>query len=98
MQIKRMLEDIGGGTLWVLTAVTWAENVKVICQIISLVLSIVISLLIIGAKVIGWWKKAKADGKITKDEIDELGHIMNEGVNDIKEHLDSGEESKKGEK
>lgn len=67
----------------------------IICMIVGLLITIVCSIII---PLIKWWKKAKEDGKITKDEIDEFGQIVGDGVKDIKEHLDSGKDSKKGEK
>lgn len=94
MKIKDLATIAGNGLQYL---ITWSQ-VEDIARITGLVLSIMISVLIIIDKVITWWKKAKADGKITKDEIDELGHIMSEGVNDIKEHLESSKDSKKGEK
>ena len=94
MKIKDLATIAGNGLQYL---ITWSQ-VEDIARITGLVLSIMISVLIIIDKVITWWKKAKADGKITKDEIDELGHIMSDGANDIKEHLESSKDSKKGEK
>ena len=94
MKIKDAAQLAGNGLQYLISM----AQVEDVARIIGLILSIMISILIIADKVITWWKKAKADGKITKDEIDELGHIVGDGVKDIKEHLDSGKESKKGEK
>ena len=94
MKIKDLASIAGNGLQYL---ITWAQ-VEDIARIIGLVLSIMISVLIIIDKVITWWKKANADGKITKDEIDELRQNIGGDIDDIKEHLDSSEESKKGEK
>lgn len=56
---------------------TFAQT-KEIFEIISLVLSILISALILISNVISWVKKATADGKIDKEEIDELVDILSE--------------------
>ena len=56
---------------------TFAQT-KEIFEIISLVLSILISALILISNVIGWVKKATADGKIDKEEIDELVDIVSD--------------------
>ena len=73
-------------------------QVEQVLRIASFALSVLISVIIIISRVSDWYKRAKADGKITKDEIEELGGIIHEGVKDIKEHVDSANESKKGEK
>lgn len=84
MKISDGLE-IGGNTgMYILTAI----QTKEIFQIISLVLSILISIFIIVGKVVDWYKKAKADGKITKDEIKELSNNVKENVNEIKENVE----------
>ena len=70
---------IGGNLFgYVLSAVQTNE----ILQIISFALSIATSTIIIGFKVWAWWKKAKADGKITKEEIDELHDIIDDSRKD----------------
>ena len=84
MKINDALE-IGGNTgMYVLTI----TQTKEIFQIISLVLSILISLLIITGKVINWWKKAKEDGKITKEEIEEIVNNVGDDIDKINEDVD----------
>ena len=87
-------EDIGNGIMYCCSM----AQVEQALRIASFILSILISVLIIISRVYEWWKKAKADGEITKDEIDELGHIVGDGIKDIKENVDSANGSKKGEK
>lgn len=84
MKISDTLE-IGGNTgMYILTAV----QTKEIFQIISLVLSILISIFIIVGKVVEWYKKAKEDGKITKEEIKELTNNVKEDINSIKDNVE----------
>lgn len=90
MNLRNFLEDVGTGGLWVLTA-TQVEN---ILRIANLVLAIIISLLVLISRLIDWHKKAKADGKITEDEIKEGIDIIKEGTEEIKNHID---ENKHGE-
>ena len=71
---KNILEISGNALMYVLT---FAQT-KEIFEIISLVLSILISALILISNVISWVKKATADGKIDKEEIDELVDILSE--------------------
>ena len=77
-------EDIGNGIMYCCSV----AQVEQALRIASFVLSILISILIIISRVYEWWKKAKADGEITKDEIDDLKDIVNKGVNDIKKKGD----------
>ena len=75
------------------------ENIEhitaIICMIVGLLITIVCSIII---PLIKWWKKAKKDGKIDKEEINDGIDIIKNGVEEIKEQLDSGKDSKKGEK
>ena len=84
MKIKSIFEVFGNASMYVLTVV----QTKEIFQIISLVLSILISLIIIVSKVIEWFKKANADGKITKEELNEITNNVKEDVNDIKDNVE----------
>ena len=89
--MKRDLFEIGGnGAMYVLTA----TQTKEVFEIVSLVLSIIISVLIIVSKIVQWWKKASADGKIDKEEIQEVIEIVEDGVNDIKDKTQKGESKK----
>lgn len=64
---------IGGNVItYVLSAVQQNE----IIQIVSFVLSSITSLVIIAFKIWQWWAKAKADGKIDPEEIDEAIDII----------------------
>lgn len=84
MKISDGLEIGGNGFMYILTA----TQTKEIFQIISLVLSILISLFIIIGKVVVWWKKSMSDGKITKEEIKELTNDVKEDVNEIRENVE----------
>ena len=65
---KDILEIGGNGIMYFLSF----EQTEKIFQIISLILTILISLVIFIEKIFTWYKKAKSDGKITKEEIEEL--------------------------
>ena len=90
MSIRHFFEDLGNGVMYL---ISWAQ-VEQVLRIASFVLSIFISILIIVSRIHEWWKKAKEDGKITKDEIKEGVTIITEGVEDIKTQIDS--HTKKG--
>lgn len=93
MKLKYLFEDLGNGIMY-LCSFTQVEQVL---RIASFALSVLISILILASRIYDWWKKAHADGKITKDEIDELGSIVGDEIKDIKEKVESAQDSKKGE-
>lgn len=84
MNVKSAFEIMGNG-LQYLISVTQIEQWA---RIFGLCLSILISILILVDKIITWYKKAKADGKITKDEIKEAVDIVKDSAEEIKEHID----------
>lgn len=88
MKIRDFIELGGNAVMYALTF----TNTKELFEIISLGLSILISLLIIISKVISWMKKAKEDGKITKEELDEGVSIIVNGVEAIKNQIPVKEE------
>ena len=63
-----------GGNLF--TYVLSAVQTNEILQIISFCLSILTSLVLLFFRLWSWWKKASADGKIEKEEIDEAIDII----------------------
>ena len=85
MSIRNFLEDVGCGGLYFLTA----TQMETFLRIANLILAIIISLLILISRIIDWYRKAKADGKITSDEIKELVEIGKDGAKEIKDHIDN---------
>ena len=84
MKIKDFFQIIGNGLQY---AISFSQ-VEDALRIAGIVLSVIISLLIIVDKIITWWKNAKADGKITEDEIKEGVEIIKDGTQDIKDHIE----------
>lgn len=84
MKVKDFLE-IGGNGLQYMISFAQVED---ILRLVGIVLSVFISILIIIDKMINWWKKAKADGKITEDEIKEGVEIIKDGSQEIKDHIE----------
>lgn len=89
MKTNNIFAVIGNSLTYILTALQTNE----IFQIIELVLSIIISLLIIVSKIRNWWEEANQDGKITKEEIQQIGNDIADDVNDLKDKISK----KKGE-
>lgn len=61
-----------------------ASQTQNLFQTISLILTIIATLFSIISRIVIWYKHAKADGKITKDELKEGAEILNNEINNIK--------------
>ena len=83
-KILTFFEDLGVGGLWCLTVIQTEQ----VLRIANLVLAIITTLFIFITRFIEWYKKAKADGKITKEELEEGVGIVKEGVEEIKDHIE----------
>lgn len=77
-----MNKEIGSIAGNVVTYVLAAVQQNEILQIIEFVLSAVLTLVILVYRVWHWYQEAKKDGKIDKEEIDELGKIIEETKNE----------------
>lgn len=90
-----MKNEIIGGTIGTaLSATGTALQTNEVLQTISLIITIIgaiISMIII--PLITWYKNAKKDGKIDKDEIKDGLDTLEEGVKGVKDSLD---DKKKG--
>lgn len=65
-----------------------------IFQIIMLVIGIISSIVSVLYSFYHWYMEAKADGKITKEEIKEGTDILINGGKEIKEQIKKGEKKK----
>ena len=74
---------IGGNAFTYLFASFQANQVF---QIIELCFSILTSIVIITLKIISWFKKAKQDGKIDSEEVDDLINILGDKKEEDDKH------------
>lgn len=82
-------EIITGSVGTALSATGTALQPNDVLQTISLVLTIIGTIItFIILPLLAWWKKAKADGKITADEAKEAVDIVIDGSQHVKEDLD----------
>lgn len=88
-------EVVGAMSGTALSVVGTGLQTSEVLQIISLVLTIIGSLITIAMAIINWWKKAKADGRITSDEIQEGIEIIQNGIDDLKDKTKEDKEDKK---
>jgi len=87
-------EFVGGIIGTGISAIGTATQTNEILQTISICITIaggIVSLIII--PLYNWYKKAKQDGSITKDEINEGVKTLQKGINEIKDVVDK---NKKG--
>lgn len=73
-------------------------STKELLGIILLVLNICIAIVSLALKLIQWYKNAKADGKITKDEIKEGVDIVASSIDDINKQIEDSKSSDKEER
>ena len=71
--------SVGGN---VITYVLAAIQTNEVLQIIEFVMSAILTAVILGYRIWHWWQEAHKDGKITKEEIDDLGKIIEEETKD----------------
>lgn len=83
-------EVIGGIVGTSVSAVGTGLQTNEILQTVSIVLTIIGTLVTIIMALLNWYKNAKKDGKITKQEIEEGVSILKEGTDTIKENIKKG--------
>ena len=64
------------------------ETANTILGLMLIIINIAVLLVSLTIKIVDWVKRAKADGKITKEEADELVDIVQDGVEDLKDKID----------
>lgn len=62
-----------------------------ILRYISLALTIICTAISVAYSVYKWWKKAKEDGKITKEEVDELKKGFEQKIKEVHNDKKEGE-------
>lgn len=94
--MKHEVIGLIGGTIGTSVSATGtAIQPNEVLQTISLIITILGGIITIVFALLGWWQRAKQDGKIDKDEIKEAIDILQEGGENIKNALD---DKKKGDK
>lgn len=90
-----MNKEVTGGIIGTgLSAVGTGTQTNEILQTISLILTIIGALITITMALINWWKNAKKDGKIDKEEIKEGVDIIVDGVKTIQDIKDKEDKKK----
>ena len=82
-------ELIAGGVGTSLGVIGTATQTNEILQTISLIVTIIGAIIsMIVGPLISWWQKAKKDGKITEEEIQEGIGIISDGLDSLKDKKD----------
>ena len=96
--MKKLISSAFGNVLSITGVVLTQEQLEsvesitaIICMVVGLLITIVSSIII---PLIKWWKKSKADGKITDEEIQEGIEIIENGVKELKDKKEDKEEKK----
>ena len=87
-------ELVGSVICTAVAGTSTAIQPDVIFQYVQIVLTIIATLITIILGLRAWWKDAKKDGKITKDEIEQGISIIKDGVENIKPKGENKDESK----
>ena len=84
--MKNWIAETLNGVQYVFAALQQNETL----QYIELGLSILTSIILIAFRIWRWVKEAKADGKITKEEIEEDAKIIVDGAQEIADKTKGG--------
>ena len=68
----------------VVTYISAMLSIDEIIKIVLLILGCIQTIMVIVGKIIDWYRKAKADGKITADEISEGIKTVDQAIEDAK--------------
>lgn len=82
--MNKRYELIGSGAGVFLTAIQTHQTF----QLISLILTIIATAFSMGFTVYSWYKKSKEDGKIDKNEVEEVSKIIDDHLKDINNNVD----------
>lgn len=79
-----------GTTLSVIGTVTQFNEILQTISFIVTIIGAIVSIVVV--PIMSWYREAKKDGKITKDEVEDLTKKIDKSVNDLKDKIDDGKE------
>lgn len=65
---------------------------SIVCMVIGIAITIITAIII---PLIKWWKKAKEDGKITRDELQDGIDIAKGGIDSVKDVINKKDKEEK---
>ena len=78
-------ETLGGVGGIMISALGTGIQTNELLQTISLILTIIGTIITIVMALLSWWNRAKKDGKITKEELEDALEIVKEGADELKD-------------
>ena len=86
---SKLLGGLAGTTISLLGLTISTEQleqiISIACSVTGVIIVLITSLII---PLVKWYKEAKKDGKITKEELEEGKQIISDGVNEVKDKID----------
>ena len=87
MKTSELITYIGNAFTYILVLAQVNEHF----QLVELILAILTSVVLLCYRIWTWWKEAKKDGKITKEEIKDGASIIVNGAKEISDKVKKGE-------
>ena len=87
---NEVLSGIFGTSLSAIGTIIQTNEMLQTISLVTTIIGGIITLIII--PILNWWRKAKKDGKVTKEEIEEGVDIVVDGVNELNDKLDKEKE------
>ena len=86
--MKNYMLEVFNGASYILASIQSNE----VYQTIEFILAILTSVVLLAFRIWKWYLEAKKDGKIDKDEVEDLIHIVGDGVDEIKDKTNKKED------
>lgn len=90
--MKNFKDTLTAGIGTIISAIGTSLQPNEILEMISLIITIIGAALTLLMSLYTWWKNAKKDGKIDKEEFEDGVKIVTDGLDEIKNTIKKGEE------
>ena len=90
MNYKELITGAVGATLGVVGTATQTNEVLQTISLIITIIGAIISMIVV--PVLSWYSKAKADGKITPEELKEGAEVLKDGLEKTNEEIKKNKE------
>ena len=85
--------------LFAIMGLSTISQANEVFQLIQIIVTTVAAVVVLALNIIAWYKRAKKDGKIDADEIDELSNIIQKPMESLpKEDKEESEKQSEGDK
>ena len=87
---KELITGAVGATLGVVGTATQTNELLQTISLIITIIGAIISMIVV--PLLSWYLKAKADGKVTPEELKEGAEVLKDGLEKTKEEIDKNKE------